>query len=162
MSGLVKAFHIHIKGKRWSVYLYNKTDFLRKVEEADQHVQAITDFDKASVFFRKDMVDFSTILHEVYHIFHDELCLSSASIDEDNLEEILAEMVAKNNLDILITALVMGEGLFKLLTSNNYLDTIPKQRDKLVKELHRVRESIERSKALIDNCINIFIPKKKG
>lgn len=153
MAKKLNAFQIDIKGKKWAIYLLNKTEYERKHGDGSM---AMTDFDHKTIDFRKDCVEFITVIHEIMHVFYDELCLSSASISEDDVEEIMAVFISKNNLPLLALSFEVYEKLLTMLIAYNYLNTSLFYREKLVKELVEAKEVLSGIITRSDECLRLL------
>lgn len=87
-----------ILGKSWTLRLLKKRRYKRKYG-ADS--VAITDTNKRYVDLGPLGRDRETIIHELVHAYLAEICTHSADLDNDNLEEIFAELMAKRGLELL-------------------------------------------------------------
>jgi hypothetical protein len=87
-----------IMGRRWKLILYTAKAYKKK--RGADHVGE-TDVNKRRIYLCPDGFDFETIAHELVHAFLGEMCLHSAEIDGEAMEEICAEMFSKRGADIL-------------------------------------------------------------
>jgi hypothetical protein len=85
---------VQIKGHEWTIIL--------SPEPLDQ-CRAFTDLDEKSItFYKKDFTP-RVILHEVFHAYCGSLHLASSQIHWVDFEEIIAEMLEEEIVNILAT-----------------------------------------------------------
>lgn len=85
-------------GKSWVLKVLDKKKY-RKKNGRDS--VAITKLHKRQIELSPDGIDLETVIHELVHAFLYELCVHSATLDEDNKEEIYAELMAKRGKELL-------------------------------------------------------------
>ena len=87
-----------IVGKRWEIRLLSKKKYRKK--NGDGSV-AITLMHKRRIEVSPKGFDLETILHELVHAYLSELCIWSANLEDDNIEEVFAELLAKRGRELL-------------------------------------------------------------
>jgi hypothetical protein len=87
-----------ILNKKWTLRILKRKKYDRK-NGADS--VAVTKSHKRQIDLGPDGRDLETIIHELVHGFTYELCIHSANLDVDSLEEIFAELMAKHGKDLL-------------------------------------------------------------
>jgi hypothetical protein len=92
---------ILVKGEEWTIY-YEATQkaFKSKFKDSGE-AAAITNIVTRYIYFQPGYTDLPTIIHELVHAYYSTLCLHSASIEADQMEEIFCEMFAHNGKEIL-------------------------------------------------------------
>lgn len=87
-----------ITGKKWTMRLLSKKQYRKKY---GRDSVAITNIDKRRIDVSHKGVDKETFVHELVHAYLGEFCTHSADLDDENLEEIFAELMAKRGDEIL-------------------------------------------------------------
>lgn len=87
-----------IAGKKWVMRLLTKKQYRKKY---GRDSVAITNIDKRRIDVSHRGVDKETFVHELVHAYLGEFCTHSADLDDENLEEIFAELMAKRGEEIL-------------------------------------------------------------
>lgn len=105
--------NFRILGKRWKIKKLGKKKYKKKYGRGSC---AITIVYKRMIVLGPKGYDRETIVHELVHAYLSELCLHSADFDEDNLEEVFCELLAKFGNKLLSQA----HDLHKRLNSAKY------------------------------------------
>lgn len=87
-----------VLGKTWTMHSRSRKDYKR--QNGNDSV-AITNMNKRRIDISPDGIDKETIIHELLHAYMAELCIGSADLDNDNLEEIFAELLSKRGHELL-------------------------------------------------------------
>lgn len=87
-----------ILSKPWTLRLLKKKKYRSK--HGDDSV-AICHVNKRRIDLGPNGTDLDTIIHELVHGFIGELCFHSADLDDDALEEIFSELMAKRGRELL-------------------------------------------------------------
>lgn len=87
-----------ILGKNWTIRLPKKKRYKKRY---GARCLAVTDTEKRRIDLGPKGRDLETITHELVHAYLGELCTGSTDLDDDNLEEIFAEMMAKRGIELL-------------------------------------------------------------
>lgn len=85
-----KKFKVKINGDSWQVHLLPGEVFK---ECLGANNAAATVPDKKSFFFRDDLIEKSTVVHEVMHAYFSYLYLGSTKARVSDVEEIVCDMV---------------------------------------------------------------------
>lgn len=98
-----------VLGRKWKIVVCSEEEYAK---ENRPGTVAITDAESRCIkVLGQANVSYSTVAHELVHAFIAELCLSSADLDNDNLEEIFAELFA-NRAEEMVK---IGKRMFKKL-----------------------------------------------
>lgn len=97
----VKEVRFTVFGKPWTMRLMKRRSYNKK---NGKDTLAMTYRLKHRIDISPNGVDLETITHEVVHAYVTELCLSSAEISVESMEEIFCELIAKHGTAILATA----------------------------------------------------------
>jgi hypothetical protein len=89
---------ITIQGESWKVLLFEDEEFERKFEPG---VAAYCDPQSKQLLFCEGELTMTTVIHELCHAYYSMLCLSSATLTNEQMEEIWCEMFAKHGKIIL-------------------------------------------------------------
>ena len=89
---------IEILGKPWLLRVLKKKKYKNK-HGADS--VAITHINKRRIDLGPDGTDLETIIHELVHAYLTEMCTKSSDLEDDQLEEIFAELMAKRGREML-------------------------------------------------------------
>lgn len=81
-----------IKGDRWKIFVFESEEFVSKFGEG---MSAFTDSKRKQVFFDSEDLDLEVVRHELFHAYASYLCLDAATLSNEQLEEIYAELFAK-------------------------------------------------------------------
>ena len=91
------VFSVDIRGQKWKFQVI--TDKLYKKRHtkggAIDYV-ALCSTDNKTISFRFDHISERVVRHELYHAFYSTLYTASADLEEDQIEEILAEFWEEN------------------------------------------------------------------
>jgi hypothetical protein len=84
-------FKTYFNETEWCVYLIEDDDFELLEESAD----ASTDFHKKELYFRKSEINFSTVLHETWHVYFSYCYLDDTNdLTLGDIEEVSAALFA--------------------------------------------------------------------
>lgn len=103
-------FKIDIYGDSWGFYLIPDDDNVI----ADETAAAETDIDKREIYFRKSELEYTVVLHELWHVLFHYSFTGSAGLDSDQLEEISAELFAHKSEKMIEIGRQVYENLVKL------------------------------------------------
>jgi len=97
----MKSLKIRFKilGKVWILKLLPKKKFNDKYSA---RFLAVTEVDKRRIIAKLSGIDKETLVHELVHAYIGELCIHSMTLDHDNFEEFMAELVSKRGKEILV------------------------------------------------------------
>jgi hypothetical protein len=112
-----RLFKIDILGKQWTY----KLETGKKIEELQEgECHAFCDFDKNQIVINEESLNFETIIHELKHIYIDDIDKEVIGLDEDQFEEAIIEKLSKNLFIIVGQAVVILTNLerFLLLKKN--------------------------------------------
>lgn len=98
-----------ILSKPWTLRVLPKSKYKKK-HGIDSI--GITDANKRRIDISPFGTDKETIIHELVHAYFAELCLHSTDLDNDNLEEVFAELLSKRGLELL----KLADKLYKKIT----------------------------------------------
>lgn len=87
-----------ILGKRWNLRVLKKRRY-RKSNGYDS--VAVTHINKRRIDIGPSGMDLETVIHELVHAYLTEICTKSAELDDVQLEEIFAELMAKRGREML-------------------------------------------------------------
>ena len=62
---------------------------------------AITIGETRCIIFSEDSVDLATVIHECVHAYYSDLCVGSADLTSDQIEEVFAEMFSQYGDEII-------------------------------------------------------------
>lgn len=93
----MKTANITINGDPWKFRILRGDRFLHMHPEADLETQAITDSDEMIVDILDSQLSEEVIRHELIHVFVSQCCLDSASLSADQMEEVIADIYARNH-----------------------------------------------------------------
>lgn len=103
------GIQFEILGRKWKISVCSEQEY--SVEDAPDTV-ACTNIDTRCIkILEQQNVIFTTIIHELVHAYLAELCIRSTDLDNDNLEEIFAELFANRGEEMIKT----GKKLLKKL-----------------------------------------------
>lgn len=106
-----------VLGKKWTLRPLDRKKYRRKYGNDSV---AITNVNKRRIDLSPNGLDLETIVHELVHAFLGEICTHSANLDDESLEEIFAELLAKRGREILET----GDYLFNLIHPEPYIGAV--------------------------------------
>ncbi len=90
--------NFEILGKPWILRVLKRKRYTKK---NGYDSVAITYRDKRRIDVSRDGADLETVVHELVHAYMTELCTYSAELDDDQIEEIFAELLAKRGRELL-------------------------------------------------------------
>lgn len=104
----MKAKYIGIKkkilGSKWQIRFYT-------VKAYDKHKDTIASDLGCTVCYKKRIYIsirkkglLDTIIHEMVHAYLAMLCIKTANVDSDDLEEIFCEFMPKHGMDLLLSS----------------------------------------------------------
>lgn len=94
----MEKIQFKILGKDWTVLLLKKKKYKNKYGNDSV---AICHTTKRRIDLGPNGRDLETIVHEMVHAYLAECCTHSADLDDDALEEIFAELMAKRGKELL-------------------------------------------------------------
>lgn len=94
----VRAVEFTILGKVWTMRILKRKKYNRK-NGLDS--VAITHINKRRIDLGPGGDDLETIIHELVHAYLTEICTKSALLDDEQLEEIFAELMSKRGREML-------------------------------------------------------------
>lgn len=92
-----RTIHIKIRDVQWTAVVYTPKTYIKKFG-ADS--RAICEFEKKKMSFRKDKLDFQTVIHEIVHALVDTSHTHSAELNNDQFEEVICDLVGEHIFDI--------------------------------------------------------------
>ncbi len=94
----MQKIEFNILGKTWKLRVLKRKKY-HKTNGTDS--VAITYVNKRRIDIGPGGVDLETVVHELVHAYLAEMCTHSADLDNENLEEIFAELMAKRGQELL-------------------------------------------------------------
>ncbi len=94
----MRKLKFEILGKKWTIRLLKKKKY--KAKNGSDSV-AITSVNGRRIDLGPKGRDIETITHELFHAYLGECCTHSADLDDDSMEEICAELMAKRGQELL-------------------------------------------------------------
>jgi hypothetical protein len=88
------AARITVLGHKWIVYFCSE-EYWKKEKKFSNNVLGITDPDTKKIYLRQIKMTFDTIIHELHHAYIEELCVTPADLDTDQMEEVCSDLMAK-------------------------------------------------------------------
>lgn len=88
----------NIYGDNWEFHVMDTDNF---VKEFGEELGAFVVPSTREAFFSEDDLNEEIVVHEVTHIYIYNMCLNSANIQQDQLEEIFCDMMATHGRKIL-------------------------------------------------------------
>jgi hypothetical protein len=88
---------IPINGDKWRFTVLDSDDFIRRHGDGNS---GITITQSKEVHFDRDSLDLSLVVHEVTHVYFYYLCLGSADLSAEQMEEIACELMEKHGQHI--------------------------------------------------------------
>jgi len=107
-------FKVSIMGDDWTMYLVDDDDAVIAGEDSG----AETDPETKEIYFRRGEVTIQTILHELWHAYFSYTHTNTAGLDENQMEEVSAELFAYNAIKILDQANNVYKQLIELRDNN--------------------------------------------
>lgn len=99
---------IDVLGRDWKISVLDADQFEKRFGSVDA---GITTPETKEIVICADDVFVTTIAHELTHAFYDSLCISSAHLKRDQIEEVFCELLAVHGE----TILKMAKGICKAL-----------------------------------------------
>ena len=93
-----RPLKFNILGKSWTIEVLTKKRYKRK---HGKDSVGITTPDKRKIEISPYGFDRETVIHELVHAYIAEMCLHSCDLDDDNLEEVFAELMSKRGFELL-------------------------------------------------------------
>lgn len=84
---------IKIKGDRWKCFIFDHDEFNKRFGTG---MSAFCDTKSKQMFFVAEDLDIPLVMHEVFHAFTSYLCLSAATLEANQVEEIYCELFAQD------------------------------------------------------------------
>jgi hypothetical protein len=91
---------IPINGDKWEFIVLDSEAFIRRHGDGNSGITIPKD---KKVYLDRESLDLSLVVHEVTHVYFYYLCLESASLSAEQMEEIACELMEKH-----------GQHIFKL------------------------------------------------
>lgn len=94
-----RKFKMSINDDIWQFYLITEeeaNELDEKLHDQKDGFRGLTDVENKCVFIQEGHVDKSTIGHELFHVQVDYFNLSSADLDIDSFEEVVAVYLERN------------------------------------------------------------------
>lgn len=96
----MKSITFQILGNDWTLNSMSFKQFANKHGD-NWDAQAITDADLKEIDLIPRGLTRATIIHELVHAYLHEMCMGSVDFDDDNLEEVFAELMSYRGEEIL-------------------------------------------------------------
>lgn len=100
--GSKKKVKFNILGREWTAAVLPDKAYQKKHRQSDSW--GITDGDKREIDILPKGLVRVTMIHELVHAYMFEMAMSSVDFDNDNLEEVFAELMAHRGEEILTLA----------------------------------------------------------
>lgn len=94
----MKVVNFKILGKAWTLRILKRKKYRKKNGPGSV---AITHLNKRRIELGPEGMDLETVIHELVHAYLTELCTGSTDLDDEQLEEIFAELMAKRGREML-------------------------------------------------------------
>lgn len=95
-----KRTTITVFGKVWKVIVLPRKQ-LNQMPGWKPRDHGETDPDTREIHLCLESLNEELVIHELVHVYYDSICTGSANINQDDFEEISAEMFAKYGKDII-------------------------------------------------------------
>lgn len=90
-----------IIGKKWKLKVLSDKQYIKKNGPGSVGITHLT---KRQIHLSSEGTDKETIIHELLHAYMAELCNYTADLEEDQLEEVFAEILSKRGYEMLCLA----------------------------------------------------------
>lgn len=90
------VFSVLIRGQKWKFQVITDKLYEKKYPKESSSSVAICDKEAKVIHFRFDNISERVVRHELYHAFYSTFYTASADLEEDQIEEILAEFWEEN------------------------------------------------------------------
>ncbi len=100
-----------VLSKKWTMRLLDRKRYNKK---HGNDSLAITHVQKRRIDLSPKGMDLATITHELVHAYLAELCVHSCDLDDENLEEIFAELLSRRGREMLTKAQAIHSKVSKL------------------------------------------------
>jgi hypothetical protein len=94
-----KVIKFEVMGKKWQLHAYAAKKYKKRNGKGSV---AITDVNQRLIELSPFGTDRESITHELWHAYLGECCVNSADLDEENFEEVCAELFSKRGYEILL------------------------------------------------------------
>lgn len=111
-----KVIKFEIMGKKWQLHIYNTKKYKKRNGKGSV---AITFINQRLIELSPFGTDRESITHELWHAYLGEICIHSADLEDDNFEEICAELFAKRGVEILL----LSDKVYSLVTKQLIKET---------------------------------------
>lgn len=92
-------YKFELLGKHvWTVHYLRKHEFVKRF---GAETYGITECDDKAIYLTPSRLKMETVVHELIHAYLWELCAKTADLEDDQLEEVMAEMFSKYGKQIL-------------------------------------------------------------
>ncbi len=85
-------------GKRWKISCFNDKTYLKKIGDGTHAVAILED---RHIYIKRSSLNKETIIHELVHAYFHEMSYVELSLDDDQVEEMICELISKNGANIL-------------------------------------------------------------
>lgn len=89
---------ISILGRTWKITAIEPEAFIRRFED---ELAGITLLPTREIVINADELNLSTVIHEITHAYIGSLCVSSASLTEDQYEELFCELMSLHGANLI-------------------------------------------------------------
>lgn len=96
----MKFFQTTILNDVWTIYLADDTDVVSMEEEDAAHV----DLGTKEVFIRENYLNLENVRHEMFHLYTKYCFIGSATLNQDQMEEVACELFANRGPEMLAKA----------------------------------------------------------
>jgi len=91
-------YKIQIQGQVWKCFLLEDDEMEKKFGGG---IAGLCDHKRYQIFFAEGELDLETVIHELCHAYYSHMCVNSAGLSNDQMEEIFCEMFAKQSRNVL-------------------------------------------------------------
>ncbi len=99
---------LNIKGERWKIFIFEGDEYRSKFGDT---TSGFTDVKRKQMFYCGEDLDLELVKHELWHAYATHLRLDAVKLEPGQLEEIFAEMFAKDGSRIIQQATELFEKL---------------------------------------------------
>lgn len=94
----MKRINFKIMGKDWVLRLLKRKEYDKRHGRGSV---GITHMHKRRIDLQPQGMDLETIIHELTHAYMVEICTGSVDLDDEQIEEVFAELFAKRGREML-------------------------------------------------------------
>jgi hypothetical protein len=95
------SYRFRVCGKRWTAHFCNAKEFRA---HGDEQTLAITITTDKEIYFRASKLHKETVIHELFHAYVEEVCITPAEPTVEQMEEVAADIMGKYGKRLLKTA----------------------------------------------------------